>query len=135
MDTQGLNLSEDQQNQLLFMMLVQQHEQIGMMGLGKIKNPVTDKLETDINSAKYAIDTLNMLEKFTSGNLNTEMKGYLQHVLSTLRLNFVDVKKSAATKPAETSAPKDESDSVGDSPDQKADSPDSESDPTDTTKE
>jgi len=121
MDTQGLNLSEDQQNQLLFMMLVQQHEQIGMMGLGKIKNPVTDKLETDINSAKYAIDTLNMLDKFTAGNLNSEMKGYLQHILNTLRLNFVDVKKSVASKSAEASSPKDESDSEGDFPDSEAD--------------
>ena len=29
------NLNEDQQKQLLFMMLVQQHQQIGMMGLGE----------------------------------------------------------------------------------------------------
>ena len=41
------NLNEDQQKQLLFMMLVQQHQQIGMMGLGKIKNPATDKIERD----------------------------------------------------------------------------------------
>ena len=39
------NLNEDQQKQLLFMMLIQQHQQIGMMGLGKIKNPATDKIE------------------------------------------------------------------------------------------
>jgi beta-glucosidase/6-phospho-beta-glucosidase/beta-galactosidase len=102
MDMQDVKLSQEQQDQLLFMMLVQQHEQIGMMGLGKIKNPVTDKLEPDINSAKYAIDTLNMMERYTSGNLNTEMKSYLQHVLSTLRLNFVDVKNSEKSKSADT---------------------------------
>lgn len=117
MDTKDLKLSQEQQDQLLFMMLVQQHEQIGMMGLGKIKNPVTDKLEPDINSAKYAIDTLNMIERYTTGNLNTEMKSYLQHILSTLRLNFVDAKK------AEKSASGDKSnDSTGqDSLDNSAD--------------
>ena len=30
-------LNQDQQDQLLFMMLIQQHQQIGMMGLGKLQ--------------------------------------------------------------------------------------------------
>jgi beta-glucosidase/6-phospho-beta-glucosidase/beta-galactosidase len=102
MDLKDMKLSQEQQDQLLFMMLVQQHEQIGMMGLGKIKNPVTDKLEPDINSAKYAIDTLNMIERYTSGNLNSEMKSYLQHILSTLRLNFVDAKKATTSESPES---------------------------------
>src|SRR5690625_5795116 len=49
----GENLSTDQQQQLLFLMLVQQHEQIAMMGMGKVKNPATDKIERDLKSAKY----------------------------------------------------------------------------------
>lgn len=86
----GENLNADQQDQLLFMMLIQQHQQIGMMGLGKIKNPATDKMERDLSSAKYAIDTLNALEKYTSGNLPKELKGYLDQTLTTLRLNYAD---------------------------------------------
>lgn len=85
-------LSEDQQNQLLFMMLIQQHEQIGLMGLGKIKNPATDEIERDLQAAKYAIDTLNMLEKYTAGNIDKELTGYIQQKLSLLRLNYVDEK-------------------------------------------
>jgi len=88
MDSQ--NLSEEQQHQLLFMMLIQQHQQIGMMGLGKIKNPATDKIEKDLSSAKYAIDTLRMLQKFTEGNLPNELKDYMRQTLSTLQLNYVD---------------------------------------------
>ncbi|HCD50889.1 MAG TPA: DUF1844 domain-containing protein [Balneolaceae bacterium] len=88
------NLNPDQQDQVLFMMLIQQHQQIGMMGLGKIKNPATDKIERDLSSAKYAIDTLNVLDKYTAGNLPTELKGYLDQTLTTLRLNYADeVKK------------------------------------------
>ncbi|NCP84895.1 MAG: DUF1844 domain-containing protein [Bacteroidetes bacterium] len=90
MDFNGQKLSEEQQNQLLFMMLVQQHEQICMMSLGKLKNPATDKIERDLSSAKYAIDTLAMLEQFTLNNLSAELKGYLKQVLNTLRLNYVD---------------------------------------------
>lgn len=90
------SLSTDQQQQLLFLMLVQQHEQIVMMGLGKVKNPATDKIERDLKSAKYAIDTLVMLEKFTSGNLSSELKDYLQQTLTNLRLNYVDEKKKGS---------------------------------------
>jgi hypothetical protein len=86
-------LNPDQQQQLLFMMLVQQHEQIAMMGLGKIKNPATDKIGRDLKSAKFAIDTLVMLEKFTAGNLTKELKGFLSQTLTNLRLNYADEKK------------------------------------------
>ena len=85
--------SPDQQQQLLFMMLIQQHEQIAMMGMGKVKNPATDKIERDLKSAKYAIDTLIMLEKFTEGNLPKELKGFLDQTLTNLRLNYADEKK------------------------------------------
>jgi hypothetical protein len=89
----GEKLNSDQQQQLLFVMLIQQHEQIAMMGLGKINNPATDKSERDLNSAKYAIDTLIMLEKFTEGNLPGELHSYLKQTLTNLRLNYADEKK------------------------------------------
>ncbi len=84
------NLTKEQQQQMLFMMLVQQHQNICMMGLGKLKNPATDKIERDLSAARYAIDTLAMLQDYTKGNLTHEMSEYLGHVLSTLRLNYVD---------------------------------------------
>lgn len=104
------NLNSDQQQQLLFMMLLQQHEQIAMMGLGKIKNPVTDKVERDLNSAKYAIDTLVMLEKYTAGNLSKELEGYMRQILTNLRLNYADEKKKepAGAKPEENRPPEGE---------------------------
>ncbi len=96
------SLNSDQQQQLLFMMLLQQHEQIAMMGMGKIKSPVTDKIERDLKSAKYAIDTLVMLEKFTSGNLSKELSGYLTQMLTNLRMNFADEKKKESVGAAKT---------------------------------
>jgi len=83
-------LSDDQQNQLLFMMLIQQHQQIAMMGMGKMKNPATDKVEREMKSAKFAIDTLLMLQEYTEGNLPKELKNYLNETLNTLRLNYAD---------------------------------------------
>lgn len=90
------SLNSDQQQQLLFMMLLQQHEQIAMMGLGKLKSPMSDTVERDLPSAKYAIDTLVMLEKFTNGNLSKELSGYLTQMLTNLRLNYADEKKKDA---------------------------------------
>lgn len=86
-------LSEDQQQQLLLMMLIQQHQQIAMMGMGKIKNPSTEKIERDLKSARFAIDTLLMLQKYTQGNLPKELENYLEQTLNTLRLNYADEKK------------------------------------------
>lgn len=90
-------LNADQQQQLLFMMLIQQHEQIAMMGLGKIKNPAIDKIDRDLKAAKFAIDTLVTLEKFTEGNLPKELAGFLKHTLTTLRLNYADEKKKESS--------------------------------------
>jgi hypothetical protein len=99
----GDNLSEEQQQQLLFMMLIQQHQQIAMMGMGKIKNPATDQIERDLNSAKYAIDTLEMLQNYTEGNLPKEMKNFLGETLSNLRLNYASESKKEGDQSEEPS--------------------------------
>jgi len=88
----GDRLSDEQQQQLLFMMLIQQHQQIAMMGMGKIKNPSTDKTERDLKSAKFAIDTLLMLQNYTENNLPKELKNYLEQTLNNLRLNYAEEK-------------------------------------------
>lgn len=90
MDNQQSSLDKTQQQQLLFMMLVQQHQQIAMMGMGKIPNPGTGTIQKEMSSARYAIDTLAMLQDYTQGNLSQESSDYLSHVLNTLRLNYVD---------------------------------------------
>jgi hypothetical protein len=92
-DQNGEKLNEDQQQQLLFVMLIQQHEQIAMMGLGKSENPQTGKTERDLKSAKYAIDTIVMLEKYTKGNLPKEISSYVTETLNKLRLAFAEEKK------------------------------------------
>lgn len=89
----GDNISEEQQQQLLFMMLVQQHQQIAMMGMGKIENSNTGEVERELKSAKFAIDTLVMLQKFTEGNLPKELKNYLTETLNNLRMNYADEKE------------------------------------------
>lgn len=97
----GDNLSEEEQQQLLFMMLVQQHQQIAMMGMGKMENPQTGNTERDLKSAKFAIDTLLMLEDFTEGNLPDQLKSYLTETLNNLRVNYADEKDSGENESEE----------------------------------
>ncbi|MFO7844941.1 MAG: DUF1844 domain-containing protein [Balneolaceae bacterium] len=93
----GEKLNSDQQQQILFVMLIQQHEQIAQMGLGQIENPQTGKKERDLKSAKFAIDTIVMLEKYTKGNLPKEISGYVTETLNKLRLGYADEKKKEGT--------------------------------------
>lgn len=93
MNFNGDNLSEEEQQQLLFMMLIQQHQQIAMMGMGKVENPNTGEKERELKSAKFAIDTLLMLEKYTEGNLPDQLKNYLTETLNNLRVSYADEKE------------------------------------------
>ncbi|TYP92526.1 protein of unknown function (DUF1844) [Fodinibius salinus] len=94
MNLNGDNLSEDEQQQLLFMMLVQQHQQIAMMGMGKMENPQTGETERELKSAKFAIDTLVMLQDFTEGNLPDKLDNYLKETLNNLRMNYAEEKEN-----------------------------------------
>ncbi|MEX0778561.1 MAG: DUF1844 domain-containing protein [Balneolales bacterium] len=84
------SFNEEQQDQLLFMMLIQQNEQIALMGLGKEKNPASEKIEKDLKTAKFAIDTLRMLEKYTANNIDKDLREYLTQTLSKLRLAYAE---------------------------------------------
>lgn len=80
----------EQTNELLFMQLVMQNQQIAMMSMGKLKHPVSDKIERNLELAKISIDTLDMLKVKTKGNLSSYEEKFLDEVLRDLKLNYVD---------------------------------------------
>ena len=84
MDIDVKNLSPEKKNMLLFMMLVQQHEQIARMNLGEVPNPVHNQKEEDLKAARYAIDTLEMLRSYTDGNISAEARKYIDSVCDKL---------------------------------------------------
>lgn len=77
-------------NELLFMQLVLQNQQIAMMSMGKLKHPVSDKIERNLDLAKISIDTLDMLKIKTRGNLSDYETKFLDEVIKELKLNYVD---------------------------------------------
>jgi hypothetical protein len=72
------------------MQLIIQNQQIAMMSMGKIKNPVTDRIDRNLEHAKIYIDTLDMLLAKTKGNLSEYEEKILIETLKDLKLNFVD---------------------------------------------
>lgn len=95
-------------NELLFMQLVMQNQQIAMMSMGKLKHPVSDKIERNLELAKISIDTLDMLKLKTKGNLSTYEEKFLDEVIRELKLNYVDeVNKDSKENPLTTDTEKD----------------------------
>ncbi|MCC6649533.1 MAG: DUF1844 domain-containing protein [Candidatus Eisenbacteria bacterium] len=80
----------------LFLQLILGMQQAAMMGLGKLMNPMTGKIERNLESAKNAIDTLGAIEARVRGNLEADEQRVLTQVLTDLRLNYVDELKKGA---------------------------------------
>ena len=72
------------------------------ISLGKIKNPMTDKIERNLFAASMNIDMLDMLYKRMDGNLSEQEDSYLGHVLSEIKMNYIEEKKLGDDLPEET---------------------------------
>ena len=83
-------MQQNSTNEILFMQLVMQNQQIAIMSMGKLKHPVTDKIERNLELAKISIDTLDMLKIKTKGNLSEYEVKFLDEVIRELKLNYVD---------------------------------------------
>jgi len=81
---------EHNTNEILFLQLVMQNQQIAIMSMGKLKHPVTDKIERNLELAKISIDTLDMLKVKTKGNLSEYEEKFLDEVIRELKLNYVE---------------------------------------------
>ncbi|MEA1881338.1 MAG: DUF1844 domain-containing protein [Candidatus Marinimicrobia bacterium] len=80
----------------LFIHLVNTFVQSAWISLGKVKNPVSDTLERNLEQATYYIDLLDMLQTKMKGNLSEWEEQYIIHSLSELKLNFIDEQKKGA---------------------------------------
>ena len=78
--------------QQLFDQLISSLVHSAWVYLGKIKNPMNDKLEKNVDQASVQIDMLDMLFKRMTGNMSQEEDKYLGHVIRELKMNFVEEK-------------------------------------------
>ena len=80
----------------LFIHLVNTFVQSAWISLGKVKNPVSDKMERNLDQATYYIDLLDMLQTKMKSNLSELEEQYIIHSLSELKLNFIDEQKKSS---------------------------------------
>ena len=74
----------------LFLQLLLGLQQAAMVALGKLMNPVSGKIERNLEAARNTIDTLAALEARMQGNLEPDEQRVLTQVLTDLRMNYLD---------------------------------------------
>ena len=83
-----MNASE--KNELLLAQLIFMFQTASLQHMGKLKNPMSDKIERDLPQAQISIDMLDMLHAKMKGNLSPGEEKMFAGVLQELRLNYVD---------------------------------------------
>jgi hypothetical protein len=70
-----------------------------MIALGKIENPLSAKIERNLDQARFLVDTLDIIKEKTKGNLDVEEERLLNDSLFNLRMMYVEERnKDESTK-------------------------------------
>lgn len=77
----------------LFNLLILSLGNAALVTLGLVSEPGAAHVHKDLDSAKYHIALLEILETKTKGNLTAEEEKLLTGLLYDLRLKFVEAKK------------------------------------------
>ena len=85
-------MTTDEKNQVLFIQLISIFQFQAMLHMGKMKHPVSDKIERDLPQAEQAIDMLDMIKEKTQSSVTDDENKMLSAVLQELKLNFVEEK-------------------------------------------
>jgi hypothetical protein len=86
-------MEEKEEFDAIFMQLIIGLQSSAWMLLGKVANPITGKVEKNLESAKGTIDMLMMLQAKTKGNLTKVEEDYLSNTINQLQLNYVEESK------------------------------------------
>jgi hypothetical protein len=74
--------------------------------LGAVPHPVTGQRQVDLESGRYWIDVLAMLQEKTKGNLHDQEARLLTGLLSDLRMQYVAIARMAEEKLKQKAAQK-----------------------------
>lgn len=85
----------------LFITLVSSLSSQAWIQMGKIKNPVSDEIEKNLDAASMTIDMLSMIQEKTKNNLDDYESKLLDQSLKDLKMNFVFEKNSSANQDSE----------------------------------
>ena len=80
----------ENKDELLLTQIVLMFQTAALQQMGKLKNPMTDAIERDLQQAQMSIDILDMFKRKMTGNLSPAEDRLMTDVLRELRLNYVD---------------------------------------------
>ncbi|MDP6685236.1 MAG: DUF1844 domain-containing protein [Candidatus Marinimicrobia bacterium] len=100
--------------QQLFDQLISSLVHTTWVSLGKIKNPMSDKIEKDMHAASVNIDMIDMLYKRMDGNLSEAEDKYMSQVLSELKMNYIHEKSQPIDSQNDDSSDSADNDSESD---------------------
>ena len=83
-----------------FLQLLYSLQAGAMQQMGKIANPMTWEVERDLSMVQHTIEIIAMIEKKTKGNVSGDEDKIIKHILSELRLNYIDELKKSTDNPA-----------------------------------
>ena len=63
----------------------------GMVSLGLLPSPESDKPEVHLDQARHTVDTLQMLQEKTEGNRTPEESKEMDRMLHELRMAYVEI--------------------------------------------
>jgi len=78
----------------LFMYLVGTFQSSAWIALGKIENPMTEKIKVNTDQASFYIDLLDMMQEKMRDNLTDYEEQMLINTVSELKLNLIDKRKN-----------------------------------------
>src|SRR3954465_9371195 len=84
------NLSREEVTSALFANLIVQQTNMAFMFLGRVPHPETGEILRELESAKFFIEQIEMLEVKTKGNLSKQEEALLKQSLTALRMAFVE---------------------------------------------
>ena len=94
-----------EKQELLLIQLVLMFQTASLQHMGKLKNPLSDKIERDLQQAQISIDMLEMLHQKMKGNLSPEEERLFSNILQELKLNYVDEASKKQESPNPTPSP------------------------------
>ena len=97
-DAAGSTSTSATRHAALFTGMVLQQANLALMCLGRAPRPDTKEAAVDLEAATLFIDTLEMLEAKTRGNLGAEEAGMLRETLTSLRIAFVEAADREAAR-------------------------------------
>ncbi|HTK83093.1 MAG TPA: DUF1844 domain-containing protein [Bacteroidota bacterium] len=83
-------METDNKHTVLLAQLVSMFHFAALQHMGKLKSPMTDKIERDLPQSQATIEMLEMLHTKMKGNLTGEEEKMFTGILQELKLNYVD---------------------------------------------